>query len=123
MRSRKLANVNMEVLMTVLTELNSRNINEFQTKGLYLKFLEEIKFPMTISWRENSGGWTYKNFDRQNFYDGRNYEPVMNWLEDRKIISCEPYIRGTKQQCYKYKVNHSAMAELDDFSPIYHTAQ
>ena len=119
MRTKRLYEGNMEVVHTTLAELGNRNIRQFETKSLFYKFIEEIKFPMTISWRENNGGWYGNNFDRAPFYSSRNYQGIESWLVDRGIISIEKTIKGTKQLVYNYNVNFKALAELKDFSPKY----
>ncbi len=112
MKTKKLYDTNMEVLTLVLTELQHRNIKLFETQSLLYKFVEEIKFPHTISWRHRNTNM----FGRKPFYSQANYDPVVNWLLDRKVITRLP-----ESNVIKYTVNKSMLANLKDLSPTYFT--
>ena len=104
----------MEVLTVALTELQQRNISLFETQSLLFKFIEEIKFPFTIHWRERKS-WV-KNMDRLPFYSQVNYMPIVNWLLDRGVITRMP-----ETKAIKYMVNQRKLANLKDLSPTYFT--
>jgi hypothetical protein len=110
MKTKKLYETNMEVLTVVLTELQHRNIKLFETQSLLYKFVEEIKFPHTISWRHRNTNM----FDRKPFYSQANYDPIVNWLLDRNVISRLP-----ESKIIKYTVNANKLANLKDLTPTY----
>ena len=111
MKTKKLYETNMEVLTLVLTELQHRNLTLFQTQSLMYKFVEEIKFPHTIKWRTITS-----TYNRKPFYSQVNYNPVVNWLIDRDIVTRLP-----ETGIIKYKVNQNNLANLKDLSPTYFT--
>lgn len=110
MKTKKLYETNMEVLTIVLTELQHRNIKLFETQSLLYKFVEEIKFPYTINWRRSNTNM----FDRKPFYSQANYDPIVNWLLDRNVISRLP-----ETKVIKYTVNTNKLANLKDLTPTY----
>ena len=111
--TKELRGSNVQDLMTVLTELNTRNISEFLSKDKLNLFVEEIKFPMTIEWRSRS---SYRK--NRAFYSPTNYAPIIDWLLDRNVLTYVKVPRG-KRYTYNFKVHQSALAELDDLSPFY----
>jgi hypothetical protein len=121
MKTKKLYETNMDVVLATLSSLNNSGIKEFETRNLFYKFIEEIKFPYTINWRKPSYIWSSNSYHRKPYYMPNNYQPVEAWLLDRGIITIVETIRGTKQLVYKYQVNHGKMANVD-FSPKYTTS-
>ena len=113
-KSKQLYEVNSEVLMSVLTELNNRNIKGFNTQQSLMAFIEEIKFPHLNKWRDRGYGKPNRPF-----WANRNYEPIVDWLVDRKILIHETRLRGKKQLIHHYDVHQSALSELSDLSPYY----
>lgn len=100
---KRLYDNNMEVLMSVLTELSSSNISDFRSKQQLLIFIEEIKFPHMIEWREKR--YSAEKFANRttSFYSQRNYEPIIDWLLERGVLTYKLEKRGT-QHVYKFKL-------------------